>query len=51
MALWLAWGMMRDVWNLYSKMEPAYLPGRESRVPAYLINNPNRIDLALVRAE
>jgi hypothetical protein len=51
MALWLAWGMMRDVWNLYSKMEPAYLPGRESRVPAYMINNPNRIDLALVRAE
>jgi hypothetical protein len=51
MALWLAWGMMRDVWNLYSKMEPAYLPGREGRVPQYLIDNPTRIDLALVRAE
>ena len=50
MALWLAWGMMRDVWTLYTHMEPTYLPGRESRVPAYLIANPNRINMALVGA-
>jgi hypothetical protein len=48
MALWLAWGMMRDVWNLYTKMEPTYMPGREDRVPAYMMENPHRIDLALV---
>ena len=50
MALWLAAGMMWEVWSLYAKMEPTYLPGRENRVPAYLIENPNRINLALVGA-
>jgi hypothetical protein len=51
MAIWLAWGMMRDVWELYTKMEPTYLPGRENRVPQYLIDSPSRIDLSLVGAE
>jgi hypothetical protein len=51
MALWLAWGMMRDVWAIYSKTDPIYLPGREARVPQYMIDNPTRVNLALVRSE
>lgn len=51
MALWLAAGMMWEVWSLYSKLEPTYLPGRESRVPAYMIANPHRINMALVGAQ
>jgi hypothetical protein len=48
MAIWLAAGMMWQVWDMYTKNEPVYLPGREKRVPAYMVNNPNRIDLAKV---
>jgi hypothetical protein len=51
MAIWLAAGMMWQVWELYTKMEPTYLPGREERLPQYIIDNPHRIDLALVSAE
>src|SRR3990167_4753243 len=50
MSIWLAAGMMWEVFDLYAKMEPTFLPGRENRVPAYLIENPNRINLALVGA-
>lgn len=50
MAVWLAAGMMWQVWDQYAKMEPAYLPGRENRVPQYLIENPTRVDLSLIGA-
>jgi len=50
MALWLAAGMMWQVWDMYAKNDPVYLPGREDRVPAYLIENPMRVDLSLVSA-
>lgn len=50
MAIWLAAGMMWQVWEMYSKMEPAYLPGRENRVPQYMMEQPHRIDLSKVMA-
>jgi hypothetical protein len=51
MAVWLAFGMMQEVWELYAKNEPTYMPGRERRVPAYMIQSPHRIDMSLVTAE
>ncbi len=45
MALWLAAGMMWEVWDLYVDNDPIYLPGREENVPAYMIANPLRINL------
>ena len=51
MALWLAFGMMREVWDLYANQEPIYLPGRELNTPEYMIDEPLRIDLSLVGAE
>jgi hypothetical protein len=51
MAVWLAFGMMQEVWDIYAKNEPTYMPGREERVPAYMIENPHRIDMSLVSAE
>lgn len=48
MALWLAQGMMRDVWDKYTKTDPIYMPGRAGRVPQYLIDSPVRVDLSLV---
>lgn len=48
MALWLAWGMMRDIWERYADLSPIYMPGREDRVPAYLIENPRRVDMSRV---
>jgi hypothetical protein len=51
MALWLAFGMMREVWDLYANQDPIYLPGRELNTPEYMIDEPLRIDLSLVGAE
>lgn len=51
MAIWLAAGEMWEVWATYENQDPVYLPGRERRVPQYLIDHPTRVNLALVTAE
>jgi hypothetical protein len=51
MAMWLAFGMMREVWDMYANQDPIYLPGRELHTPGYMIDEPLRIDLALLGAE
>jgi hypothetical protein len=47
MAVWLAFGMMQEVWEMYAKTGVYYLAGREDRLPAYMIENPVRFDLEL----
>lgn len=49
MALWLAAGMMWQAWELWADNKPVYMPGRETRVPQYMIDNPTRVDLSLVK--
>lgn len=46
MSLWLAAGMMWEVWDLYADQQPIYLPGREENVPAYMIDSPLVVNLA-----
>lgn len=50
MAIWLAAGMMWQVWELYVHTEPIYLPGREENTPEYMIDQPLRFNLAAVGA-
>ena len=47
MAVWLAAGMMWEVWDRYLDVEPIYLPGREDAVPAYMIDTPLRVNLGI----
>ncbi len=51
MALWLAQGMMRLVWDSYADLSPVYMPGRDSRVPQYMLDSPTRVDLSLIEYE
>ena len=51
MALWLAAGMMWEVWDIYAHTAPIYMAGREDNVPAYMIENPLRINLGDIGRE
>lgn len=46
MAIWLAHGAMRMLWDMFSVTGPVYLPGREERIPSYLIDNPTRVNMS-----
>lgn len=48
MAIWLAAGMMWEVWDSHTDLGPIYMPGREDHVPQYLIDNPLIIDLGII---
>jgi hypothetical protein len=48
MALWLAQGAMQLLWDMFTDNGPVYMPGRENRVPQYMIDNPTRVDMGLV---
>ena len=45
MAVWLAAGMMWEMFELYQDLAPIVLPGRDRNTPAYMIDNPLRINL------
>lgn len=45
MAIWLAAGMMWQVWDIYAKSDPIYLPGRERFLSNYA-TKPLRVDMA-----
>lgn len=50
MAVWLAVGGVKLLWEMYAHLDPVYLRGRQENVPAYMLDNPLKIDLGLVRA-
>jgi hypothetical protein len=50
MALWLAAGMMWELWDMYEDQEPIYLPGRDLNIPQYMTESPLRIDLGELKA-
>lgn len=45
MAMWLAAGAVWMLWDMYQNLDPIYLKGRQHNVPAYMIDNPLRIDI------
>jgi hypothetical protein len=45
MSVWLAAGMLWEMFEMYADTEPIILPGRDRNVPAYMIDNPIRINL------
>ena len=49
MAIWLAAGMMWQVWDMYADLAPIYMPGRENRVPAYMVENRQTVDLRTIK--
>lgn len=49
MAIWLAAGAVWMLWDLYQDLKPIYLKNRNLNVPAYMIDNPLRVDLGLIR--
>jgi hypothetical protein len=45
MSMWLASGMLWEMFELYANPDPIYLPNRDINVPAYMIDNPIRVNL------
>lgn len=49
MAMWLAAGAVWMLWDMYANLDPIYLKGRDRNVPAYMIDQPLRINVGLWR--
>lgn len=49
MALWLAAGAVWMLWELYANLDPIYLRGRERNTPAYLIDQPLKVNIGAWR--
>jgi hypothetical protein len=45
MAVWLAAGMLWQMFEDYANQDPIYLPGRDRNVPAYMIDEPLIVNL------
>jgi hypothetical protein len=48
MAIWLAVGGVRLLWEMYADLDPIYLRGRQQNVPAYMLDDPLRVVMAHV---
>jgi hypothetical protein len=48
MALWLAAGMMWQVWDLYQNPEPIVIEEWRDAAPAYMVDNVEKVDLGIV---
>ena len=51
MAVWLGVGGCLKLFELYANLDPIYLRGRQENVPSYMIDNPLRVNLALISAD
>lgn len=49
MAIWLAAGAVWMLWDMYANLDPIYLRHRDRNVPAYMIDEPLRINVGLWR--
>lgn len=49
MAVWLAAGMMWQMFEMYADLDPIRLPGADLNVPAYMTDSPLKINLAQLR--
>lgn len=49
MAMWLAAGAVWMLWDMYADLDPIYMKDRDRNVPAYLIDNPLRVNIGLWR--
>lgn len=49
MALWLAAGAVWMLWEMYSDLEPIYLKNRDRNVPAYMIEEPLKVNIGAWR--
>jgi hypothetical protein len=49
MAMWLAAGAVWMLWDNYADLDPIYLKHRDRNVPAYMIDNPLRVDVGVWR--
>jgi hypothetical protein len=50
MAVWLAMGGRIKLFDLYANLDPIYLRGRDENVPAYMLDQPLRVNLGLISA-
>jgi hypothetical protein len=50
MAVWLAMGGCIKLFELYANLDPIYLRGRDENVPAYMLDQPLRVNLGLISA-
>lgn len=48
MSIWLAAGAVWMLWGMYQDLEPIYLKHRDRNVPAYMIDQPLRINLGVL---